>query len=94
MWYAVYEKDTGQLLSVGTVLAETLPANRLVQALGEDQPDFTQLAWNAQALAFEPILAEIGSVDSGQPALAAKDSKDWTLADIADALKLLLNGRV
>lgn len=50
MWYAVYRLATGELVSVGSVVADPLPEGLASKAVGEDRPDGV---WNAQALQFD-----------------------------------------
>ena len=53
-WYAVYETATGALKSVGTVVADPLPAGLSALALST-QP--AGQVWNASTLAFETPVA-------------------------------------
>lgn len=50
-WYAVIEKDTKKLVSVGTVLGDPLPDHLEVIAIPErpTEPSF----WNTETLSFE-----------------------------------------
>lgn len=56
MWKAVYLIATGELLSVGTVVADTLPEGASVADLGEDRPVGE---WNPITLVFDaaPVAA-------------------------------------
>jgi hypothetical protein len=52
MWLAVYKQATGELVSLGTVAADPLPAGMASKDVGESRPSG---AWNAATLAFEPV---------------------------------------
>lgn len=54
-WKAVWRSATGELISVGTVVADPLPEDVSVTELGEERPTGQ---WNAQSKVFEPIPAE------------------------------------
>lgn len=54
MWYAIHRNDNGELVSVGTEVADPLPAGLTALALAE-QPSFRTHRWNAVARAMEPI---------------------------------------
>lgn len=49
MWYAVFHANTGQLLSVGTVVADPLPDGLASVAVGESRPAGD---WDAQSHQF------------------------------------------
>lgn len=51
MWYAVYETATGALRSVGTVLADPLPAGLSSVAIGQDHPSGD---WDSASRTFVP----------------------------------------
>lgn len=53
MWYAVYVTATGQLVSVGTVLADPMPAGLLVKVL-DGAPNMAIVEWDAATLSFIP----------------------------------------
>lgn len=55
-WYAVYQSVDGKLLSIGSVLADPLPDGLTAKSY-ENQPDLTQVNWDAMALDFLPIVA-------------------------------------
>ena len=55
MWYMVYDKLTGAAVSCGSVLADPMPDGYGVEPLGTARPDFSQMQWNPQTLALEPI---------------------------------------
>lgn len=50
-WYAVYNSTTGELVSVGTVIADVLPDGLSLVAIGESRPDGV---WNPTTYAFDP----------------------------------------
>ncbi len=57
-WYAVYETDTGRLVSLGTVLAEPFPAGLSTVALSAE-PDLPTAMWDAPTRAFVPRPAKV-----------------------------------
>lgn len=73
MWYAVYEKSTGRLLSTGTVLG-TLSSDKGVKELGGSF-SFGGKVWNEQLLDFEekddPQIAEFLARLLGAPELTS-----------------------
>ena len=50
-WFAVYETTGGRLRSLGTVIADPLPAGLSSKDVGETQPDGV---WNESTLDFDP----------------------------------------
>lgn len=57
-WYAVYETTTGKLVSLGTVLAQTLPANLTAKDLGLNKPPDLQM-WDEATRSFVPRPAKV-----------------------------------
>ncbi len=53
MWYAVYQKADGELYSLGTVLAGSLPSEYAVKEL-LIKPDLTNVIWDRAKLNFVP----------------------------------------
>jgi hypothetical protein len=53
MWLAVYKQATGELVSLGTVVADPLPAGMASKDVGASRPSG---AWNAATLAFEAVV--------------------------------------
>lgn len=53
-WYAVHRSDNGELVSVGTEVADPLPVGLTALALAE-QPSFRTHRWSAVTRAMEPI---------------------------------------
>lgn len=56
IWHAVYNLSTGNLVSVGTVVADPLPEGLASQALGEVKPLGN---WDAVTRVFVPVVEEI-----------------------------------
>jgi len=54
MWYAIYKIDTGELCSIGSVVADVLPVGMASVDLGADKPDLEALEWNVQSKSFSP----------------------------------------
>ena len=55
-WKAIYRSDTGELVSVGTVVADPLPDGLSIVTLSEDRPTGD---WNPQTLTFDtPVIGE------------------------------------
>lgn len=54
-WFAIYKQANGELVSLGTVVADPLPAGVASKPVGESRPSGN---WNAAALAFEMVLEE------------------------------------
>ena len=52
MFYAVYEKATGKLLSVGSVLGKIKPENA-VKELGDSDPTQEGMIWDEKTLSFK-----------------------------------------
>lgn len=57
-WHAVYRTATGELVSVGTVLADPMPAGLSVLSLA-GEPDAATHEWDAALLAFVPHPPEV-----------------------------------
>lgn len=55
MWQAIYKQATGELVSLGTVVADPLPAGLMAKDVGASRPSGV---WNAATLAFEPVAAQ------------------------------------
>ncbi len=53
-WYAVHRSDNGELVSVGTEVADPLPVELTALAL-TGEPSFRTHRWNAATRAVEPI---------------------------------------
>lgn len=90
-WFAVFNTTTGELVSVGTVVASSadLTARGLSSSfIGTSQPDFNSVRWNTGTRALEAFTPP---PDPRQP-LRDKDTSTWTNTDIAQALKFLLGG--
>lgn len=51
MWHAVYDTETGALMSSGSSVAQTLPAGRSVKTFASRPPD--GMGWNAATLAYD-----------------------------------------
>jgi hypothetical protein len=49
MWHAIYNSATGALVSIGTVLADPLPAGLVALDVGETMPDGD---WSSATLSF------------------------------------------
>lgn len=45
-WFGVYREDTGDLVSLGTVVADPLPAGFAVRDLGAARPDLATDEWD------------------------------------------------
>lgn len=58
MWYAVYITATGQLISVGSVLANPLPAELSVKQF-DSEPDAALVEWDIVTLSFIPHPLEV-----------------------------------
>jgi hypothetical protein len=85
MWYAVYETVTGLLRSLGSTLADPLPAGLSVKEYAE-RPDTTTLQWDAVTRDFvtRPVVP---------PSLRRKDFLNrFTVAERESLKELLLNG--
>jgi hypothetical protein len=52
-WFAIVRKSNGTLYSVGTVVADPLPAEFHALPL-EEQPDLGKVTWDPPTLAFRP----------------------------------------
>lgn len=52
MYFAVYRKSTGEIVSTGSNVADPLPDGLGVKKLAEE-PDFSKRQWNASTLEFE-----------------------------------------
>lgn len=50
-WYAIHTA-AGELVSVGTTVADPLPDGLTALAVGDDKPSG---AWNAETLSFDPV---------------------------------------
>lgn len=61
MWHAVYRSDSGELVSIGTVVAAPLPPEMASIALAAE-PDRQHEQWNAITRAFEPKPPEAASL--------------------------------
>lgn len=58
-WFAVYETSTGALVSVGTVVADPLPAGLSSVSLGLTRPSGV---WNPATHAFDPAPITKGTI--------------------------------
>jgi hypothetical protein len=52
-WYAVYQTLTGELYSVGSIVANPLPAGLSSTPVGNSQPNGV---WNLLTRSFDPLL--------------------------------------
>jgi hypothetical protein len=63
-WYAVIDKATGELFSLGTLVADRLPAEFDAIPLSiVEAPDWTLVQWNASTRAFEALPKKRSAVD-------------------------------
>lgn len=86
IWCAVYRVSSGELISLGTVIANPLPAGLAVTEIGSGPPNVTQ-QWDPSTRQFVPRPPPVpGPVDD----LRLKSPSTWTTQDIARALKHLL----
>ncbi|MGE4163853.1 MAG: hypothetical protein AB7G23_19165 [Vicinamibacterales bacterium] len=53
-WFGVYREDTGDLVSLGTVVANPLPAGLAAQDLGATRPDLADAEWDPTLRAMKP----------------------------------------
>lgn len=58
MWYAVYNKKTGQEVSYGTVLADPFPKHLAYVEIGLAAPDFERQRWNPETKSLEDIVEQ------------------------------------
>lgn len=45
-WYAVVNRETGEAVSFGTVLANPMPVHLEAVPIGDRRPDFTKQQWD------------------------------------------------
>jgi hypothetical protein len=105
--YAVHTTDTGQLVSVGTVVADPLPAGLTATALsagdGQALRDGTG-TWDAATRAVipapvDPTVANLATIESGVTqhladlATIANSSGTLTGAQLSNAVRVLARGQ-
>ncbi len=91
-WFAVYRESDGELVSIGTVVADPLRAG-LAKKLLTGEP--RRLRWNASSLEFEtppPPPAQIDRVDEFMADLSF-NMNQARRAELRDALIALLGSR-
>ncbi len=89
-WFAVYQESDGRLISVGTVVADPLPAGLGKKLIGPTR-DAT-LIWNESTLVFDPAVPKLPDVDRVDEVLAAmtKNGGRYTEAEVRREVALLL----
>jgi hypothetical protein len=99
-WYAIYNPEDGQLISIGSSEAIPEPRAPLIfeeclysdaNILKGSRPDFNRDIWNALTHQFDPLPSkEKSPEETAADKALEKDAGEWTTQDCAVALKLLL----
>ena len=87
-WQAVYRLSTGELISLGTVIADPLPRGMATVDLGATRPE-GRITWNPRSLRFDPsppIPADVDRVEEYLAALPTNQRKQEVRTELRKLL--------